>query len=113
MTDRPPKEAYTDTVWLKHEQRTLFENAWVAAATVHDFKERGDYRTVSCGKARIAVVRDTHGKLRAFHDICRHRGILWGRFVPHAGHHVDTREQGPNRRLSGSPVGMAGMLLGV
>ncbi|MEM7135794.1 MAG: aromatic ring-hydroxylating dioxygenase subunit alpha [Myxococcota bacterium] len=74
MTQRPPKEAYTETDWFKHEQRTLFENAWIAAATVHDFKERGDYRTVSVGKARISVVRDLQGRLRAFHDVCRHRG---------------------------------------
>ncbi|MEM9727569.1 MAG: aromatic ring-hydroxylating dioxygenase subunit alpha [Myxococcota bacterium] len=74
MTHRPPREAYTDTAWFAHEQRTLFQNAWVAAATIHDFKQKGDYRTVSCGKSRIAVVRDGHGTLRAFHDMCRHRG---------------------------------------
>jgi len=74
MTWRPPCEAYTDAAAFAAEQRSVFSSAWIAAASVHDFSETGDYRTVTCGAARLAVVRDKDGSLRAFHNHCRHRG---------------------------------------
>ncbi|MEO9874929.1 MAG: aromatic ring-hydroxylating dioxygenase subunit alpha [Anderseniella sp.] len=74
MTDRPPKEAYTDAVWFKNEMKTLFANAWIFAGTVHDFQQAGDYRTATCGNALLSVVRDKDGNLNALHNVCRHRG---------------------------------------
>jgi phenylpropionate dioxygenase-like ring-hydroxylating dioxygenase large terminal subunit len=76
MTERLPQTAYTDVGWFKNEQHTVFANAWIAAGIVHDFKDPGDFRTVQCGTARLVVIRDKDGELRAFHNFCRHRGAV-------------------------------------
>jgi len=74
MNERLPKSAYTDTAWFEDERKTVFQSAWTFVGTVHDFREPGDFRTVECGANRLAIVRDRQGALRAFHNICRHRG---------------------------------------
>ncbi|MEM9910275.1 MAG: SRPBCC family protein [Pseudomonadota bacterium] len=84
MTSRPsslttatqllPREAYTSEDWYKCEQRDLFGRTWAFAGTVHDMPDVGDYRTVQAGPFSIIVLRDQAGSLRAFHNICRHRG---------------------------------------
>ncbi|MGI9511428.1 MAG: aromatic ring-hydroxylating oxygenase subunit alpha [Anderseniella sp.] len=74
MTHRPPKQTYTDAEWFEHEKKTLFANAWTFVGTVHDFRRAGDYRTAACGNAPVSIVLDKRGTLRAFHNVCRHRG---------------------------------------
>ncbi len=34
----------------------------------------GDYRTLEIGGSGVVLLRDTEGRLRAFHNVCRHRG---------------------------------------
>ena len=41
----------------------------------HDLANSGDYVTTDVGRAPIVVVRDRDGQLRAFHNLCRHRGL--------------------------------------
>src|SRR5690606_18521448 len=44
------------------------------AGTVADIPEPGDYFTVPLASASIVVVRDDDMSIRAFHNVCRHRG---------------------------------------
>ena len=74
MSHRLPREAYTDQAWYSDEQKSVFLNAWTFVGTVHDFKEAGDFRTVSCGSSVVAVVQGKDGELRALHNFGRHRG---------------------------------------
>ena len=74
MTNRPPKEAYVEQDWFERERKAIFERSWAFAGTIHDFREAGDYRTVSCGAAQIVIVLDKAGELKAMHNVCRHRG---------------------------------------
>jgi phenylpropionate dioxygenase-like ring-hydroxylating dioxygenase large terminal subunit len=74
MSDRLPKEAYTELSSFQSEQKTVFQNAWTFAGTIHDFKEAGDFRIVVCGANRMIVVLGKDQQLRAFHNVCRHRG---------------------------------------
>lgn len=74
MNERLAKEAYTKPSWFEKERTTIFQNAWTFVGTIHDFKDTGDFRRVSCGAGRIVVVRDKEGGLNAFHNVCRHRG---------------------------------------
>lgn len=69
-----PKEAYTDQKWFENEMNTIFAQAWQFAGFVEDLKEQGDYLTVQCGFQNILVVNEGNLKLRAFHNLCRHRG---------------------------------------
>jgi len=74
MNTRLPKEAYTEQSWYENDRKTIFQDAWIFAATIHDFERPGDFRTIICGANRIVIVRGKDGKLRAFHNVCRHRG---------------------------------------
>lgn len=69
-----PQEAYTDQKWFELEMNTIFAHTWQFAGFVEDLKEEGDYLTVQCGFQNIVVVNARGSKLRAFHNLCRHRG---------------------------------------
>jgi phenylpropionate dioxygenase-like ring-hydroxylating dioxygenase large terminal subunit len=69
-----PIEAYTSQEWFERERKQLFGRTWNFVGMVEDVKELGDYITVQCGDASIVVLRDMEGRLRAFHNVCRHRG---------------------------------------
>lgn len=70
-----PPAAYYDQAWFEAEQRELFERTWVFAGTEHDLAKPGDFVTAQVGRAPIVVARDAAGGLRAFHNLCRHRGL--------------------------------------
>jgi len=69
-----PVEAYTSQAWFEEEQRKIFGNAWQFAGLVEDLKDPGDYITVQCGHQNLVVVKGRDQRLRAFHNLCRHRG---------------------------------------
>ncbi|MGO1120974.1 aromatic ring-hydroxylating oxygenase subunit alpha [Rhodovibrionaceae bacterium A322] len=72
--NRLPAEAYWQQDWYDREQKTLFANAWVFVGAQSDFAGPGDYRTLTSGQAPLLVIRGQDGELRAFHNLCRHRG---------------------------------------
>ncbi|WP_299352047.1 aromatic ring-hydroxylating dioxygenase subunit alpha [uncultured Shimia sp.] len=76
-----PATAYTSDDWFRAEQASLFQNAWHLAGFEPDFAETGDYVTLRAGKSPLAILKDGNGNLRAFHNLCRHRGteLLEGR----------------------------------
>ena len=41
---------------------------------MEDIKDPGDYITVQCGHQNIVLVKGRDQRLRAFHNLCRHRG---------------------------------------
>ena len=69
-----PVEAYTSQEWFDKEQELIFGNTWQFAGLMEDVKEPGDYVTVQCGNQNIVVVKGRDQRLRAFHNLCRHRG---------------------------------------
>lgn len=52
----------------------IFQRHWIYAGTEADIPEPGDYFTVPMGAISIVVVRDEDMSIRAFHNVCRHRG---------------------------------------
>jgi len=69
-----PRSAYVDDQWLARERAELFGKTWSFAGVVSDFTKPGDYRTYQVGNYPLVVLMDRDGDLRAFHNICRHRG---------------------------------------
>ncbi|NES72016.1 MAG: Rieske (2Fe-2S) protein, partial [Okeania sp. SIO2D1] len=69
-----PIEAYTSQHWFDREQETIFSQTWQFAGFVEDLSESGDYLTVQAGVNNILVLLDDKKQMRAFHNICRHRG---------------------------------------
>ena len=71
---RLPREAYISPEWFERERRDLFGRTWTWAGLACDLPEAGDYTTVAAGDHPLVVLRDEAGALRAFHNLCRHRG---------------------------------------
>ena len=67
--------AYTTTEWFEAEQRSVFGPRWALVSSVDEVAEAGDFVTTTVGGAPLVVVRDRDGGLRAFHNMCRHRGM--------------------------------------
>lgn len=68
-------EAYLSPDWLAAEQATLFAGRWALVGVVEDLADPGDFVTARLGRAPVLVVRSGDGDLRAFHNLCRHRGM--------------------------------------
>lgn len=69
-----PADAYTSREWFEREQRELFAKTWAFAGMAEDVKAPGDYKCVDVGTVALVLMRDRQNGLRAFHNICRHRG---------------------------------------
>ena len=69
-----PVEAYTYQEWFDKEQKYIFSRTWQFAGFVEDLKESGDYLTVQAGLNNILVIYTEDKQLKAFHNVCRHRG---------------------------------------
>src|SRR5687768_8849656 len=69
-----PIEAYTSEEWLRHERKSLFARSWLFAGMIEDLPRPGSYRCLDAGAAPLVLLRDQEGRLRAFHNVCRHRG---------------------------------------
>ena len=69
-----PGRSYTDPGIFAAEQERIFETQWTAAARAADLAAPGSFRTVSVGRESVVLLRDRDGALRAFLNVCRHRG---------------------------------------
>lgn len=67
-------KAYTSQDWFDREQEAIFSRTWQLAGFVEDLTEPGDYITVQAGLNNILVLLDDNKQMRAFHNVCRHRG---------------------------------------
>ncbi|MEP2027585.1 MAG: aromatic ring-hydroxylating dioxygenase subunit alpha [Paracoccaceae bacterium] len=74
MLHHLPVEAYTSQDWFDREQRQIFSNTWRYAGFMEDVSEPGQYISVQAGLNNIFIVMGRDRRLRAFHNICRHRG---------------------------------------
>lgn len=69
-----PVEAYTSEEWFHLEMKHIFSKTWQFAGLVEDVQNAGDYIAVQAGLNNIFIVKGRDNRLRAFHNICRHRG---------------------------------------
>jgi choline monooxygenase len=65
---------YFDPDLAAVEQSAIFERTWQLAGHVSDLPEKGSYITASAGSQSLIVIRGKDGELRAFRNVCRHRG---------------------------------------
>ena len=69
-----PNEAYWSPEWLALEQTRLFQRNWVFAGAEAEIPNSGDIKPLIIGGAPMIMLRDDLGKVRCFHNVCRHRG---------------------------------------
>lgn len=59
---------------LAADMEHIFGKHWIFVAVEPQISEAGDYITVDFGNNSILIVRDDDMQVKAFHNVCRHRG---------------------------------------
>ncbi len=62
--------------YFEREREAIFRKVWLNLGRVEDIQKPGDYvvKDIAVLKAAIILVRGDDGQVRAFHNVCRHRG---------------------------------------
>jgi Rieske 2Fe-2S family protein len=71
-----PGRAYADPRVFAFEQAAWLSRDWVCVGRTSDVGDPGSWFVTSVGQASVVVVRDADRIVRAFHNVCRHRGAL-------------------------------------
>ena len=69
-----PAERYYSPAFAQLEVQRMWPRVWQVACTVDHVAEPGDYFEYRCGPYSVLIVRGDDGTLRAFQNVCRHRG---------------------------------------
>src|SRR5947209_4011933 len=70
-----PYRWYTDPDVLRREEELIFRPAWQYVGHVGEAPEPGTFFAARAGRTPIVVTRARDGELRAFLNVCRHRGF--------------------------------------
>jgi len=81
---RPPRSAgleptlpsswYTSERIFALEKERIFCRDWICVAREEELSERGAWRVLDVLGESLLLLRNREGKLRAFYNVCRHRG---------------------------------------
>ena len=79
--------SYEDSISPEHyelERDAIFRRTWLNVGRVEQLPRTGSYftREIDAARTSVVVVRAADGGVRAFHNICRHRGnkLVWNDF---------------------------------
>ncbi len=74
VEDTLPSHTYFDADHYERELAAIWYRNWVYLCRAKSLEKPGSYRTFDLGTQQILLLRDEEGRLRAFHNTCRHRG---------------------------------------
>lgn len=69
-----PAEAYISPEYARAERDRLWRKVWLQAGRIEDIPEVGNYITYDIIDDSMIVVRSSPTEIRAFHNVCPHRG---------------------------------------
>lgn len=69
-----PGSFHTHPEIFRLELENIFYKDWLLVGHDCEIPNAGDWFTVQIGSYPLIVVRDSSGEIRAFHNVCRHRG---------------------------------------
>ncbi len=69
-----PGRYYTEPEVFDRERQVIFERMWFCVVRAADVAGPGAFRVVRIGAESVLIVRGRDGELRAFLNVCRHRG---------------------------------------
>jgi Rieske 2Fe-2S family protein len=69
-----PREAYQSAELFAWEQEHIFNRHWVCLGRSENLLAPGQVRALAMGEEEVLLARDAEGTLRAFANVCRHRG---------------------------------------
>ena len=75
---------YTDPDIYELEVEKIINRNWILAGHASQLAEPGDFKVLNVGQESAIIVRGSDGNLKAFANVCRHRGSLV--CLEHEGH---------------------------
>lgn len=69
-----PQEYYVSDAVFVREQERIFRKYWLCAGHQSRIPEAGDYFLFNAFNESLIILRDRQGTVRAFFNVCRHRG---------------------------------------
>ena len=76
--------SYADSIspqFYELEGEAIFKRAWLNVGRVDQLPRKGSFFTkdIAVARSSVIILRDLDGEVRAFHNVCRHRGnkLLW------------------------------------
>ncbi len=75
MPDRVPKERYYDPDFYRLENELLWPRVWQMACRLEEIPQPGDFAEYEILDQSVLVVRTEDMGVRAFDNVCRHRGV--------------------------------------
>lgn len=69
-----PTEAFLSKEYLEAEKRLLWPRIWQLVERETDLPNPGDWMTYNVADESVIVLRKEDGTLKAFHNVCPHRG---------------------------------------
>ena len=80
-TEPVPIEPCISSAYFEQERKKVFGEFWLNVGRVDDIPNPGDYyvKDLPVCRTSVLVVRGKDGQVRAFHNICSHRGnkVVW------------------------------------
>jgi Rieske 2Fe-2S family protein len=82
-----PRAAYFSDDQFARERERIFAREWVCVGRADEVPETGDTLVVTVADESVLIVRDGDGRVRAFYNVCRHRGcqLVLAEGTAHAG----------------------------
>ena len=65
---------YTSQEVFDLDIEAIFARHWLFSAAEAEIPDAGDYVTIDIGPYSVIILRDDDEEIRAFHNVCRHRG---------------------------------------
>jgi phenylpropionate dioxygenase-like ring-hydroxylating dioxygenase large terminal subunit len=69
-----PVEAFVSPEYARAEADRLWSKVWQVAGRVEEIPKPGDYITYEIGEDSILIVRTAASAIKAYHNVCPHRG---------------------------------------
>jgi len=69
-----PAARYTSAEFMRLEWERVWTKVWLLGGRASDMAEPGDYICTAIGNESVLIVRQVDGSIRAFHNVCLHRG---------------------------------------
>src|SRR6266404_5362119 len=69
-----PQKHFVSPEIFAQEQEKIFSKQWVLVGHQSQLAEAGDYFVAEVAGESLIVIRDSRSEIRAFYNVCRHRG---------------------------------------
>jgi len=70
-----PNAAYTTDTYFRHDRDAVIARTWAGIAFTDTIPEQPFAQPIEFMGLPLLIVRDRHGTLRVFHNVCSHRGM--------------------------------------